>query len=215
MSFEFQNYIFDLDGTVINSSKEVIECMYKALIKSGIQIDKSELTSNMIGPPLKQIIQNIVPYIHDESKLSEILENFREIYDNDKNDISEIYNGVYETLDMLKENGCRLFMATFKPEAPTMRIIEQFKLDYFEDIYTIDKFKTHISKEEMIKDIIKRYSLNIKETVMIGDAPSDIEAAKAAGVFAIGALWGYGDNKKPLTEKADRVISSIGELCQK
>lgn len=210
-----RNYIFDLDGTLINSSKEVIECMYKAFVEADYPVDKSKLTSNLIGPPLKQIISNIAPELKDEGKFSEIMSNFRRIYDYDENDISEIYPRVYEVLSELKQKGCRLFMATFKPSEPTFRIVKQFKLDYFEDVYTIDKFETPITKEEMIKDIISRYNLKKEETAMIGDALSDINAAKNNGITAIGALWGYGDNKQPLIDNADRVIDSIGELCLK
>ena len=211
MSSAIKNYIFDLDGTLINSSNEVIECMYKAFVDADYPIDKSKLTSNLIGPPLRQIILNIVPELTDENKIEEILSNFRRIYDNDENDISEVYDGVYDVLKSLQNEGCRLFMATFKPSEPTNRIVKQFKLNYFEDIYTIDKFEKHITKEEMIKDIISRYNLKKEETVMIGDAPSDMTAAKKTGITAIGALWGYGDDKKPLIESADKIIKSIRE----
>ena len=216
MSLQIRNYIFDLDGTLINSSKEVIECMYKAFVEADYPVDKSKLTSNLIGPPLKQIISNIAPELNDEGKFSEIMFNFRRIYDNDENDISEIYSGVYDVLSALKEKKCRLFIATFKPSAPTFRIVKQFKLNYFEDVYTIDKFEKHITKEEMIKDIISKYNLKKEETVMIGDALNDVMAAKNNGIKAIGALWGYGDDKKPLIENADIVIERAEEiLCLK
>ncbi len=209
------NYIFDLDGTLINSSKEVLLCMEKAFLQSNYPLDKNRLNHNVIGPPLKEIIKLLAPELEDELKISEIVNNFRELYDNDKNDISEVYGGVYKILTKLKQNGKRLFMATFKPTKPTMRIIEQFGFDCFEEIYTIDKFEKHITKEEMIIDILKKYNLEKSETCMIGDAVSDMKAAKSAGVVAVAATWGYGDNKKPLIENADIVINSIEELCQK
>lgn len=209
------NYIFDLDGTLINSSKEVLLCMEKAFQQSNYPLDKNRLNHNVIGPPLKEIIKLLAPELEDELKISEIVNNFRELYDNDKNDISEVYRGVYKILTKLKQNGKRLFMATFKPTKPTMRIIEQFGFDCFEEIYTIDKFEKHITKEEMIIDILKKYNLEKSETCMIGDAVSDMKAAKSAGVVAVAATWGYGDNKKPLIENADIVINSIEELCQK
>ena len=216
MGFKYNNYIFDLDGTLINSSEEVIECMYKAFIKANYPIEKSTLTSDFIGPPLKQIIKNIAPELKDENKLNEILLNFRYFYDNDENDISKIYTGVYDVLNKLKNSGCSLFMATFKPTIPTYRIIKQFKLNYFKDIYTIDKVEKPITKTEMINDIIKKYKLNTNETVMIGDAQSDMIAAKEAGVKAIAALWGYGDDKTELIKNADYTIESINEvLCLK
>ena len=209
------NFIFDLDGTLINSSNEVLNCLEKAFDKANYPLDKTRLSTDIIGPPLKTIINNLAPELENEDKLNEIMKNFRHIYDYDDKDVSEIYSGVYECLDELKNSKCRIFMATFKPTIPTMRIVKQFKLNYFDDIYTIDKFDRHITKEEMLANIIEKYKLNPKETAMIGDAKTDMTAAKMAGITGIGALWGYGSDKSGLIENADFTINTIGELCQK
>ncbi len=208
-----KNYIFDLDGTIVNSSQEVLMCFKKAFQKSDYEIDENRLTQNVIGPPLKQILQLIAPNLHDEQKLDEIVKNFREIYDNNKNDISILYSGMYDYLVELKAHGCRIFMATFKPMAPTMRIVKMLNLEeLFDDIYTIDKFGSHISKEEMIKDILDIYELKKEETVMIGDAPTDMTAGKANKVMTVGVLWGYGTDKQPLIDEADVVVENVEEL---
>ena len=209
----YHNYIFDLDGTIINSSKEVLLCFEKAFEKANYKIDKSRLTPNVIGPPLNEIIKLIAPDIQ-ETDVNIVVEYFRELYDFEENDISEFYQGIPEVLTILKNRNKKLFIATYKPEKPTMRIIKQFKLDKFDDIYTIDKFGKHITKTEMINDIIEKYSLNKSETMMIGDAPSDIICAKEAGVLAVGALWGYGENKEPLIKNSDIVINSANEILE-
>ena len=206
------NYIFDLDGTIINSSKEVLLCFEKAFKKSGYKINQSRLTPNVIGPPLKDILKLIAPDLEDEKLIDDIIENFRQLYDYDENDISELYEGIMEFLDESSKSGKKLFIATFKPDKPTQRIIKQFKLDMFKDIYTIDKFGKHITKTEMIEDIITKYNLKKSETVMIGDAASDVIAAKQAGVKGIGVLWGYGENKTPLIENSDIIVKNIEEL---
>lgn len=209
-----RNYIFDLDGTLINSSEEVMKCFSCAFEKSGYPLDKSRLTPEIIGPPLDEIVQNLAPKLKDKDKIAELVSNFSYFYDNEENDISKIYDGVFEVLEKLKNSNCRLFMATFKPTAPTMRIIHQFNLNYFEDIYTIDKFGEFITKTDMIKIILDKYKLNRSETCMVGDAVSDMSAAKSAGVYAIGALWGYGRNKQPLIENADITLKIITELIK-
>ena len=209
----YHNYIFDLDGTIINSSKEVLLCFEKAFEKANYEIDKSRLTPNVIGPPLNEISKLIAPGIQ-ETDINRVVEYFRELYDFEENDISEFYQGIPEVLTTLKNMNKKLFIATYKPEKPTMRIIKQFHLDKFDDIYTIDKFGKHITKTEMINDIIKKYNLNKSETMMIGDAPSDVICAKEAGVLAIGVLWGYGENKEPLIKNSDIVINSANEILE-
>ena len=210
---KYKNYIFDLDGTMVNSSEEVLSCLKKSFEVAKYTIDANRLTSDVIGPPLKQIIQMITPELVDESKINEIMQNFRRIYDYDDKDISFMYDGVYNLISDLKSQGCKIFMATFKPSIPTMRLVYKFNLDtLFDDIYTIDKFGKKISKEEMISSIILKYNLEKKQTVMIGDASIDMVAAKGAGVDGIGVLWGYGSNKNALIENANYIVKDVKEL---
>ena len=208
-----KNYIFDLDGTIVNSSAEVLICFKRAFERANYEIDESRLTHNVIGPPLKQILQLIAPDLTDENKLNEIIGHFRDIYDNNENDVSIMYSGMYSYLQYLKDSGYKIFMATFKPMIPTMRIVRMLDIErFFDDIYTIDKFGSRITKEEMIKDILDIWELNPEETVMIGDAPTDMTAAKANSVKAVGVLWGYGADKRPLEYEADMVVENVEEL---
>jgi len=84
--------------------------------------------------------------------------------------------------------------------------------NFFDDIYTPDKFEKPLNKTEMIEHIISAYSLEKSQTYMIGDRESDISAANAAGVASVGALWGYGDDKTFVKENADILINNISEL---
>ena len=208
---QINNYILDLDGTIINSSNEVLLCFEKAFAQSNYKIDKSRLTPNVIGPPLKEIIKLIAPEIN-ENDIEIVMENFRLIYDYDEHDISEYYSGVLEFLNKAKSSGKKLFIATYKPEKPTRRIEKQFKMDMFEEIYTIDRFGEHITKTQMINDILNKFNLKKEETVMIGDASSDVISAKEAGVTGIGVLWGYGDDKTNLIKNSDYVVKNTQEL---
>lgn len=209
---KIKNYIFDLDGTLINSCEEVMQCFEKAFELSEYPIDKSRLTDNLIGPPLREIVQNIAPELKDEVIFERIIKNFRNVYDNDTEDKSKLYDGILDKLAELKNNGNRIFLATLKPTKPTKRILRDFGLNIFEDVYTIDKFEKFMTKTEMITDILKKYDLDKTETVMIGDAASDVIAAKEAGIAGIGAMWGYGSDKTALIRNSKFVIKNIREL---
>lgn len=82
----------------------------------------------------------------------------------------------------------------------------------FNEIYTIDMFGKNITKTEMINSIIEKYNFKKDETVMIGDAASDVVAAKETGIFSIGVLWGYGNDKSDLINQSDMVVKDIKEL---
>ena len=210
---KIENYIFDFDGTLINSQKDVFLSFQKAFEKVDYPIDKTRLNPDIIGPPLREIIKLIAPELTDDKFIDKICSIFREIYDNDPNDNTFMYNGVFDYLTKLKENKKRIFMATFKPMTPTLMLVKKMGIEkFFDDIYGIDKFEKNITKDEMIKNIIDKYKLNKQETVMIGDAATDMIAAHKAGINGIGVLWGYGQDKTPLTKNADYVIKNIYEL---
>lgn len=203
-----QNYIFDMDGTLINSSREVMLCLKLAFQNAGVEIDESRLTSNIIGPPLKNIVEFVAENIKDEAVIEQVVCGFRTIYDHDENDTSYLYENIYDWLISLNQRGKRLFLATNKPTIPTLRLIKKLKLDMFEEIYTIDKYEGRdISKKEMISEIIEKNGLNKSETIMVGDALSDIKSAHSNEIAGIGVLWGYGDDKEPLKALSDLVIN--------
>jgi phosphoglycolate phosphatase len=211
--YKFENYIFDLDGTIINSSEEVLQCFDRAFELANWPIDKNRLTHDVIGPPLREIIKLIAPDVQ-VSKIDEVEKIFHGLYDNDENDITEFYPGMFELLTGLKNERKRLFLATLKPQKPTERILKQFDLEnMFDAVYTIDMFGYDITKEFMMKDIISKFSLNKEETVMIGDAPNDMISAKKSGITALGALWGYGENKEPLKKVSDETVFKVEDLA--
>lgn len=209
------NYIFDMDGTLINSSEEVLLCLKKAFIKANCLIDEALFTSDVIGPPLKDIIKILAPTLQYDIKLNEVMQNFRQIYDYDDNDISVLYDGVEDFIMNLKKGECKLFVATFKPKIPTMRLVNKFFPNVFDDVYTIDKYDKTMTKSEMLEEIIRKYELDKSKTVMIGDAPSDMLAAKSVGIIGIGAMWGYGQDKTKLVNDSTYVVNHISDLYER
>ena len=209
------NYIFDLDGTIVNSSKEVLRCIKLAYKETNIDVDQNRITPDVIGPPLKGIFKLISPEISDEASFDRLEEAYSKHYDHSINDSSSMYPGILEILNKLKEQNKKLFIATNKPQIATLRILKMFNLDYFTDVYTIDKYSDReLNKEEMIKEILEKYLLDKSKTVMIGDSPHDSIAGNKNGITTIGVLWGYGSEKQKLIEASDYAFSTASELAE-
>lgn len=212
---DLKNYeaiIFDLDGTILNSSDEIMLCLGEAFERENLKIDKSKLNHNIIGPALNKMVRLVLPEL-SEDYAQKVVDNYNKIYDSEKYACSELYGGMLELLVELKNSNKRLFMATNKFDFSTHRLIKKFKLSFFEDVYTIDKYKGKIlSKKDMIREIIEKYNLERAKTIMIGDALGDVLAAKENGIASIGALWGYGDNKQPIIDNATYAIENVNYL---
>lgn len=210
-----ENFIFDMDGTILNSSVEVLKCLKKAYEETGISYDASKISTDVIGPPLKGIFQLITPEISDDEVLAKLESTYRKHYDYNEDDSSVLYDKIADLLILLNKMNKKLFIATNKPAIPTLRLIKSFKLDFFKDIYTLDKFEDRqINKEEMVSDIISKYNLDKAKTVMIGDAYHDVIAGKNNGILSVGVLWGYAKDKKDLIESSDVVVGSASELIE-
>ena len=205
---QFDNYIFDLDGTIADTAFDIIDSLKQAIINAGCyyeSIDK-KLNVNLIGPPIREILKNIDANI-DKETVECIVENFRHIYDNNQYHNTMLYDGIFELLNSLKQNNKKLFIATNKPQKPSLRIMEMLGMkDYFSEIVCIDSITAVSSKQNMVEYLISRWGLDTEKTIMIGDSESDITAAKNNSIKCIAILSGYGARENIKCLCPDHVI---------
>ena len=187
---KLKNIIFDLDGTLIDSSKSILLCLEESL--KSMRIEPSvKLTSSLIGPPLKELIAKITSL--ENSKIRDrIIIKFKELYDNKfyKNIESFLTDDQIESLN-LKYN---IFIATNKRFIPAVKIIDYLKWrPYIKDIYALDMpgSETISNKSDLLSYLIKRESLTVKETVYIGDRYDDMESSFHNSIYFGYAKWGY------------------------
>ena len=186
----FQNIIFDLDGTLIDSSKDIISCLDLAYKR--VNINHVKINNSHVGPKISLIINQLTPDIYDYEK-DMIINYYREIYDNLKIKNSVLYDGVLETLNHLKSKDKQLFIATNKPDSATLPLLDYFNIrHFFKDVLTPTSIKNkELNKSQMISYIIKKYNLIKYSTTMVGDHPDDIEAARNNNLVSIAVLYGY------------------------
>jgi phosphoglycolate phosphatase len=202
--------IFDLDGTLIDSAPSILDALQKTLNYFSYESKKS-LNSELIGPPLKKILQEVSGET-DPEKLSLLIEFFKKIYDNETYTLSIAYRGVSELLQALVLDGKRLHIATNKRLVPTQKIAEFFSWErYFQTIYSIDK-KTpaYLDKNHMLRSMVTDLSLNAKDCIYVGDSMEDGEAATLNAISFVYVNWGYGS----LALEADKyqAVKDISEL---
>ena len=189
-----KNIIFDFDGTIADTSGDVIDCLKKAYFdiieKKNVIINKKH-----IGPPLDQMIKIITPDI-DTKLIPEIITSFRKYYDDEKYNYPKtiFFKNVKPMLINFKKDKIDLFIATNKPIIPITKILKKIGAGIFSDVAALDIFKDKtLTKKEMIKYIIEKWELENDETLMIGDTSSDIEAAKVNNLKSAAVKNGYGD----------------------
>jgi phosphoglycolate phosphatase len=125
-----------------------------------------------------------------------------------------VYPGIPAALRGLKELGATLFVATSKPAVFAERIIDHFRLSgYIQAVFGSELDGTRSDKAELIAHVLTAQSLTADMTCMVGDREHDIKGAKANGVAAIGALWGYGSRMELLDAGATVFCEKPAHLC--
>ncbi|WP_428898323.1 phosphoglycolate phosphatase [Parelusimicrobium proximum] len=191
-----KNFIFDLDGTLVHSAPNILPCFKEALRLNGVKADESLLTDALIGPPLEIMTERVAPGTDTET-VQKVIASYRDIYAEDPAKNCSLYAGIRELLDTIISSGKAVFVATYKPVYQAEKVINSFNINVFKDIYGPDRLEgRRINKTEMIESICSAHGLNPAETIMTGDALTDITAAREAGCKSFGAMWGYDSGNK-------------------
>ena len=202
--------IFDLDGTLIDSSEGIFNSIRYAEEKLNlVRLDESLLPS-FVGPPPTESYQKL----HGLDLINaKIATKFHREYAKEKGLYeSEIYPGMRELLLELKNRDCYLSVATLKSQSIAEEILKIFEIyDLFDSIVGIDENES-LSKSQIIDIAIDKIDLLEKTPVMIGDTISDAVGAEKSNIDFIGVIYGFGfKNEKDVNEFQNVGYSSSPE----
>ncbi len=200
---------FDLDGTLTDSGEGIMNCVEKTLHHYGITPPPRQDMRFFVGPPLRTSFPKFgIP----QDRVEEAIRIYRQFYVPEGMFQNTPYPGIAELLQRLKNDGCRLFVATSKPEAMSAAILEKFGLaPYFERICGSLADGIRDSKAEVIAWLLEQCP-DIREPVMVGDTVFDIRGAAAHQIPAIGVAWGYGRPEDMKAAGAADIAHSMDEL---
>lgn len=206
------NVLFDLDGTLTDPREGIVSCIKHALAALRKPVPEDSELVKFIGPPLRASFRDLLSSEEDaDAAVAAYRDRFAAVglFEN------AIYEGIPEALEALQAQGGRLFVATSKPRIFAERIIEHFGLaKHFSTVYGSELDGRLSDKSELIAYALAKSKLPPKDTAMIGDRRHDIAGALSNGVFAAGALWGYGSREELTAAGAQKLYSNPRELEQ-
>lgn len=208
----YQNLLFDLDGTLTDPGVGITNSVVYALEKYGIKTDDRTQLYKFIGPPLQDSFEQFYGFSKEDAKTA--VQYYREYYKETGIFENKLYDGMEHLLQSLCEAGKKLFVATSKPEAFAVQILEYFSVNqYFTYIAGSNMDGTRSKKEEVIAYALKAGKIqDLSSAVMIGDREYDVTGAKKAGIASIGVLFGYGSRKELEAAGADALAESTKDI---
>jgi len=203
-----KNLIFDLDGTLIDSSKGVVKATNYALNRINEPIRSDEEITEFIGYPLEEMFLSFSDKSYRE---------FREFFQEKAKEAvvaeTEPLDGVEQVLRQLLDRGYRMAIGTTKISIHIEKILAKFR---WEDIFVAYIGSDNVSRVKPDPEIfIKALNLlnsNKENTLVIGDTVNDIYAARGASLPSIGIRSPYNSRDKLETSNPDIIIDNINEL---
>lgn len=208
-------YIFmDLDGTITNPAEGITKCFEYALNHFGIEVEDRTSLEQFIGPPLRQSFKEGFGF--DEEKATEAVAVYRERFKPVGMFENEVYEGMEQALQTLKEAGKVLIVATSKPEPLAVKILEHFGLDgYFDDICGSCDDANRNEKDEVIRYALDKHGITESDDVlMVGDRKYDVLGAAKCGLKCMGVLYGFGDREELETAGAAYIAETVEDMAR-
>jgi phosphoglycolate phosphatase len=192
-----RHFLFDLDGTLIDSAPSILECYRQVLDQFSIK-SKLPLEDNLIGPPLSETLR-LISGVSDENLIAEMTAAFKTHYDTTGVEQSIAYPGIEELLQKLHTQNHKLYIVTNKRIEAARKIIDFMNWSaYFAGVYAQDAFIPSLpSKTAVIGHVLSTHHISKTDALYIGDRIEDGEAAHANGLKFAWVTWGYGDPNSP------------------
>ena len=208
------NFIFDLDGTLLNTLNDLAASTNYALRWAGMPEHSVDDVRRFVGNGVKKLMERAIPDGLDNPKFDETYATFRKHYLEHSLDTTKPYSGIPEVLAELKRRGKKLAIVSNKFYAATQELARHF---FPETIEVAIGERENIRKKpapDTVLEAMRQLGVGKEGTVYIGDSDVDIDTARNVGVPCISVLWGFRDRDFLIEHGATHLISKPAELLK-
>ena len=200
--------IFDLDGTLVDTSKDITNALNYAIKPYGLKDLTVEDTIKMIGEGITRLIEKV---LSDEKSQwrDEVIKRFLAYYSEHLVDYSSVYPYVRETLEKL--NGYKKAVISNKKEYLSMKLLDKLGLlKYFNLVIGSDTTSERKPSPIPVIHVFTKLGIDPHESIIVGDSNYDIEAGKKAGIKTVAVTYGY--RERHYLMDADYIIDTFKDL---
>jgi len=203
--------LFDLDGTLVDSSEAIIKAVEKILESKGLACNRAKV-ARMIGLPLENIFGVLAPNL-SEQEIWQLVHEYRKYYMKHHLENTTTHPSAQMVLRKLKAKSFKLGIITTKYREPVMDVLSHFGIsELFNVVVTGYEVIKHKPAPEIVLKAAKRLRVDPKQCVVVGDSPLDVQAGKQAGAFTIAVLSTTYTRKQLESTKPTIVIEEFEEI---
>lgn len=184
----FPVYLFDVDGTLMDSAADICGAIQTVLANRG----RTDITDDMLRPYIgRHLLDEFLELGFSRDDIEQMIVEYRAIYPARKHASTVVYPGVADALARL---GGRKSTATTKGTGTTRQVLEQFDLiGHFDHVQGTDGFAAKPEPDVLLRSL-EVLRVRARDCLFVGDTPSDMEAGRRAGMRICAVTWGYGDS---------------------
>ena len=197
---KYSTYIFDLDGTLLDTLADLAAAVNYALRQHGMPEHTIDDVRRFVGNGVRKLMERAIPDGEKNPDFEATFATFREYYMHHSLDTTRPYPGIIETLEALKAKGCRLAVVSNKMMAATKELVAHFFPEI--EVAIGENEAAGLRKKpapDMVHEALQQLHAEAGTAIYVGDSDVDIQTAKNAGLPCISVLWGF-RNKTFLTE---------------
>jgi HAD superfamily hydrolase (TIGR01549 family) len=205
----FPVYLFDIDGTLLDSAHDICGAVRQVLSANQAPEYSHEFLKSYIGRHLIDLFGYALPH-YTAAQIDQMIAEYRAIYLARCHSRTSVFPGVAEGLAAL---GGRKATATTKGTPTTRAVLEQFGLiQYFDHVQGTDGFPSKPAPDVLLT-ALKAIGAGPADCLMVGDSPADMEAGRRAGVKICAVRYGYGNPEELAKWEPDYWVSDLRELA--
>lgn len=213
---KYQAVIFDLDGTLLNTQRDIADAANRALVSQGLPAHPLDKYREFVGSGVRTLMMRALPPgRRDEATLAGCIESFRQAYARGWDGHSHPYPGIPALLNALAESRIRLAVLSNKPHHFTSLCVEKLLPEWkFDRVLGQREGIPHKPDPTGALEIAEGLGLSSPQCVYVGDSGIDMETARTAEMYAVGVTWGFRPREELLEHGAQTVIDQPGQLLR-
>ena len=190
---EYSAVIFDMDGTLLDTLDDLGDCMNRVLKRSGYPTHPIEAYKYFVGDGMTNLVKRVLPEdAREGGTIQRLQTEMTEEYRSHWADKTDLYPGIATLLDELIRRDVRRAILSNKPHAFTTVMAERFFDKWrFDPVFGARDGVPTKPDPTAALEICQSWGLEAGQVLYVGDTNTDMQTAHAAGMYAVGALWGF------------------------
>jgi phosphoglycolate phosphatase len=208
----YKTYIFDLDGTLLDTLNDLHASCNYALRTHGMPERSLEEVRQFVGNGVKKLMERAIPDGLENPLFEETLQTFRQHYLLHNLDTTLPYPGIMEMLQQLKAQGKRIAVVSNKFYAATQDLCKHFFGDTIQVAIGESEDIKKKPAPDTVLEALRQLQVTRQDAVYVGDSEVDVETARNSGIPCISVLWGFRSKSFLLSHGATTFIETPNEL---